>query len=159
MKNDDELNKVEYQREMEKEKAEYQEYQRRIEKSKRDNQTFELVQFYTQNQLLLTKFLALILISVVHFVYFILSTKEPTKITQALLITAVFGFGSAMLLQIFATKNIINGCDLFSKNQEISGWQKSFEKARKFNKYFGWCFFISTVLIVKATINIGIIIS
>jgi len=121
--------------------------------------TFELVQFYKQNQLLLTQFLALILILVFNFVYFILSTKEPTKITQALLITALFGFGSAMLLQIFVIKNVINGCDLLSQNQEIWGWQKSFEKARKFNEYFDWCFFISTVLIVKAIINIGIIIS
>ena len=131
MKNNEELKKEDFQKEYEK-----------------DMQTL-----YTENQKFLANFIAIISILAFPFLYHILSAEEMTKITKILLIIALFGFGSAILLQIIAKKIVTYGCNyaLDEENQEAI---KCFNKAEKFNIYRDWCCLLSVVLTTVAIIKI-----
>lgn len=134
MKNNEELNNEDCQKE--------------IKEYEKDIQTL-----YTENKKFLANFIAIISILAFPFLCHILSTEEMSKITKMLVITALWGFGSAILLQTIATKNAANGCNyaLDEENQEAI---KFFNKAEKFNWYRDWCFLLSVALTTIAIIKI-----
>jgi hypothetical protein len=137
MKNNEELNKKDCQRKIEEEK----EYKK------------NMLTFYSQNRKFLANFIAIISILAFPFLYHILSTEEITKITKMLLIIALFGFGSAIFLQIIATKIAVYGFNytLDEENQEAI---KFFNNAEKFNCLRDWCFLLSVTLTTIAILNI-----
>jgi hypothetical protein len=122
--------------------------EKEIKEYEKDMQTL-----YIENQKFLANFIAIISILAFPFLYNILSTGEMTKITKMLLIIALFGFGSAIFLQIIAKKIAAYGCNyaLDEENQEAI---KCFNKAENFNIYRDWCCLISVFLTTIALLTI-----